>query len=111
MGVMCGIAETVRQTGGRRLIEDTHDFQAVKLSGLPGGVALGVRKVVRYGNDCLSDRLTEIVVSPIHQLAKNQRGDLLESELLGSELHGLGRTHLALYTQDGQLRIDELLMA
>src|SRR5437870_4581306 len=73
-GVMCGVAETVRETGGRRLIEDAHDFQARELSGLTGGVALGVRKVGWYGNDRLSDWLMQIAFSPFHQLAKNQRG-------------------------------------
>src|SRR3989440_4899175 len=110
-GMMRGIAETVRQTGGRRLIKDAHDFQAGQLSGLPRGVALGVRKVGRYGNDHLSDRLIQIVLGPFHQLVKNQRGDLLGRELLVSELHCLGRTHLSLDTADGQMRIEELLMA
>src|SRR5207302_5383415 len=108
---MRGIAETVGETGGRRFIEDAHDLQTCQLSGLTRSVALGVRKIGRHGNDRLCDRLIHIALSPFHQLAKNQGGDLLGCELLVSELHGLGRTHLSLDTPDGQMRIEELLMA
>ena len=110
-GVMRGIPETVRQTGGRRLIEDAHHLQPGELSGFPRGVALGVRKVGRNGNDRLSDRLMQFVLRPFHHSAKNQRGDLLGRELLVSDLHRLGRTHLSLDAPDGQMRIKELLMA
>src|SRR5271165_520253 len=110
-GVMPGIAETVRETGGRRFIEDAHDFQTCQFASLTRSVALGVRKIGRYGNDRFCDRLFEIALSPLHQLTKNQGGDLLGRELLVSELHRLGRTHLSLDTPDGQIWIEELLMA
>src|SRR5437016_8482048 len=104
-GVMRGIPETVRQTGGRRLIEDAHHLQPGELSGFPRGVALGVRKVGRNGNDRLSDRLMQFVLRPFHHSAKNQRGDLLGSDLFVSDLHRLGRTLLPLVATDRQLRV------
>src|SRR5438874_1600785 len=93
-GVMRRVAETVREAGGGRLIEDAYDFQTGKLASLAGGVALSVRKVGRYGNDGSSDRLMESLFSPLHQLAKNQRGNLLGREFLVRELHRLGRLYI-----------------
>src|SRR3989442_11004711 len=58
------------------------------LSGFPRGVALGVRKVGRNGNDRLSDRLMQFVLRPFHHSAKNQR----RSEEHTSELQS--RPHL-----------------
>src|SRR5436853_661671 len=109
-GMMDRVAKTVRETGGRWLIEDAHDFQACKFSGLAGSVALSVRKVRRYGNDRFSDSLIESLFSPLRQLSKNQRRDLLGRKFLVAKLHRFGRTHLSLNTSNGQIRIEQLLM-
>src|SRR5260370_15038051 len=89
---MRGIAEAVRETGGRRFIQDAHDFQTCELSGLPRSVALGVRKIGGESQDRPCERVISIALSPLPPLAKKQGGDLPWPELPLSLLHCLRRT-------------------
>ena len=59
-GLVLLAIEPVGQRGRRRLIDDAHDFQASDLTGVLGGLALGVIEVGWYGDHRLGDLLAQI---------------------------------------------------
>src|SRR5207237_1665658 len=54
--------QPVRECGRRRLVDDTHHFQAGDFPCLLGGLPLCVVEVRRHGNHCFADFLPEEVL-------------------------------------------------
>jgi len=75
--------ETVGDSGGGRLVDDTEDVKTSDGTGILGGLTLVVVEVSRDGDDGLGDLLAELDLSNLFHLAEDHGGDLLGGESLG----------------------------
>ena len=60
--VLVQLIEPVGERGCGRFIDDLEDVQTGKLAGRDRRGALGIIEVSRHGNDCVGDRLIEILL-------------------------------------------------
>lgn len=92
VALLVGLAgtETVGDSGGGRLVDDTEDVKASDGTGVLGGLPLVVVEVGRDGDDGLLDLLGELGLGNLLHLDEDHGGDLLggESFLLTEVLNG-----------------------
>jgi len=83
------LVETVGNSGGSRLVDDTEDVQTGDETGILGSLTLGVVEVGGDSDDSVVDGATEVRLGGLTHLGKDHGGDLLGSEglLLTLELH------------------------
>ena len=77
------LVQTVGERGGGGLVDDAQHLETGDLAGVLGGLALGVVKIGRHGDNGLGDLFTEVGLGVGLELAEDHGGDLLGSELLG----------------------------
>ncbi len=95
------LVEPVCQCGRRRLVDDPKHFEPGDLSGLVGGLALGVVEVRRDRDDRLGDLVAQVGLGVALQLPEDLRRDLLGRPLLAVDVHGcVLAPHLALDRTD-----------
>lgn len=75
--------QTVGNSGGSGLVNDTENVQASNGTGVLGGLTLVVVEVSGDGDDGLGDLLAELGLSNLLHLGENHGGDLLGGEGLG----------------------------
>ena len=66
------LLQTVRKRARRRLIDDAQNLKAGNFAGVLGGLALGVIKVGRDGDDGLRNSLTELGFRRLFHLLQNE---------------------------------------
>ncbi|EKE74482.1 NAD-specific glutamate dehydrogenase [Celeribacter baekdonensis B30] len=71
-----GFVEAIGQSRSCRLVDDPQHFEASNLTGVFGGLALGVVKVSRNRDDGLGHFFAEIGLGGFFHLAENKGGDL-----------------------------------
>ena len=83
------LVQTIGQRRGRRLVDDSGDFQAGYLAGVLGGLALGIVEVGRHGDHGLVHLVAQIGFGRFLELAQDQRRDFRRRVLLvaGLDLH------------------------
>ena len=77
------LVETISERGSGRLIDDAKDFQPRYLTGILGGLTLGVIEISRHRNDGLGYRFSQSALGIGFELRKNHGRDLRWAELLG----------------------------
>ena len=75
--------ETVGDSGGGRLVDDTENVEASNGTGVLGGLTLVVVEVGGDGDDGLLDLLAELGLSDLLHLDEDHGGDFLGRESLG----------------------------
>src|SRR6478609_6290163 len=80
------LVETVSERRSGGLIDDALDLQTGDLAGIFGGLTLRVVEIRRYGDDCLSHRLAQVILSRLLQLAKDLGAHLRGSHRLAPHL-------------------------
>src|ERR1700730_3834470 len=68
--------QAVGQCGGSRLIHQTQNFETCDFARVFGGLALGVVKVGRHGDDRAVNGIAEESFGPIFQFAEDESGNL-----------------------------------
>ena len=76
-------AETVGDSGGGRLVDDTENVETGNGTGVLGGLTLVVVEVGGDGDDGLLDLLAELGLSDLLHLDEDHGGDFLGRESLG----------------------------
>ena len=74
--------ETVSDSSGGGLVDDTGDVESCDGTGILGGISLGVIEISWDSDDSGLDGLTEISLSNFLHLGEDHGGDLLSLELL-----------------------------
>ena len=74
--------EAIGQSRRCGLVDDAQNLETSDLSGVLGGLALGIVEVGGNRDDRLGDGFTEILAGVLGKLAKDLGGNLLRSELL-----------------------------
>ncbi|KFC13972.1 NAD-specific glutamate dehydrogenase [Cutibacterium acnes HL202PA1] len=105
--VLVGLVEAICQGGCGGLVDDTVDGQTGDLTGLLGGLTLGVREVSRDGDDGVRHRLTEVSLGIPLEFLQNERTDLLRLVGLVVNTHGPRFTHMALDGADGAINVGD----
>src|SRR5699024_1413485 len=90
-----------------RLVDDAGDVQARDLAGLLGGLPLGVVEVGRDGDDGVADRLAEVSLGVLLQLAEDTYGDLLGGVGAVVDLLLPVGAHVALDGGDGAVHVGD----
>ena len=80
------LVQAVRQSGRRRLVDDTQDLEPRDLAGVLGRLTLGVVKVCRHGNYGLFDLRAEIILGRLLQFLQDHRRDLGRVVLLAVDI-------------------------
>ena len=80
------LVETVSDSGGGGLVDDTLNVETSDLTGVLGGLTLGVVEVSGDGDDGVLDSLSEVRFGDFLHLDKDHGGDLLSLESLGLSL-------------------------
>src|SRR5262249_34735720 len=80
------LVETVGERGGRGLVDDALDLEAGDLAGVLGRLTLTVVEVGGHRDDGLRDRLAEVRLRGLLQLAQDHRRDLRRRVLLAADL-------------------------
>lgn len=103
------LVEAVGQGGRRRLVDDTQDVQTRDLTGLLGGLTLGVVEVRRDGDHRVGDLLAEVGLRVALQLLQDEGAHLLRVEGLPVELDLPVGAHVALDRPDGPVDVRDCL--
>ena len=77
------------------------------LTGVLGGLTLGVGEVRRHGDDGLSNGLTQISLGVCLQLLQDHSGNFLGGVGLAVHVHLIVATHLSLDGDDGAVRVGD----
>ena len=85
----------VGKRGSRRLINNTLDIEPSNFAGVLGGLALGVGKIGRHGDDCIGYRLAKIAFCVRLQLQQDHSRDLLRRILVPVDADAVICAHLA----------------
>ena len=101
------LIHAVGQGRGGGLVDDALYIQAGDLTGVLGGLALGVREVSGHGDDRAGDRLTQISLGIGLQLLQDHCGDLLGGVAFAVDGDLVVRAHLPLDGGDGALRVGD----
>ncbi len=75
------LVETVSQSGGRRLVDDTADLETGDFARLLGSLALRIGEVSGHGDDGLADLLPEVILGRLLHLLEDDGRNLLRSVL------------------------------
>jgi len=76
------LVETVSDSSGGRLVDDTEDVEASNQTGILGSLTLGIVEVCWDGDDGVVDGSTEVCLSSLTHLDQDHGRDLLGCELL-----------------------------
>ena len=90
------LVEAVREGRGGGLVDDALDVEAGDLTGVLGGLALGVVEVGRNGDDGVGDGLAEVLLGVGLHLGEDHGADLLRGEVLAVDLHDRAAAHAGL---------------
>jgi len=74
------LVHTVSNSGGSRLVDDSHDGHTRDDTGVLGGLSLGIREVGGDSDDGVSDGSSEVVFGNFLHLSENHSGDFFWSE-------------------------------
>ena len=105
--IFLALFQTVGQCGGGRLVDDTQHVQAGDLTGILGGLTLGVVEVGRAGDHRVGDRLAQVCFGVALELHQDLRGNLLRGPLLAVDLDGPVGAHVALDRADGAVDVGD----
>ncbi len=103
------LVEAVGERGRGGLVDDAQDVEARDLTGLLGGLALGVREVRRDGDDGVGDRLAQVGLGVPLQLLQNEGADLLRVEVLAVQVDLPPGAHVTLDRTDGPVDVGDRL--
>jgi hypothetical protein len=81
------LLKTVSKGSGGGFVNDTEDVETGDLTGVLGGLTLGVVEVGRDSNNSILDGLAEVVLSGLLHLAQNETTDLGRRVLLSASLN------------------------
>jgi len=81
------LVETIRQRRRRRLVDNAHHLKTGNRAGVLGRLALRVVEVCRHRDDGLADRLAEVILCGLLQLAQHHRRNLRRRERLVLPVH------------------------
>ena len=99
------LVQTIGQGGGSGLVDDPLYIQACDLTGILGGLTLGIGKVSGDGDDSLGNRLTQIGFRIGLQLLQNHGADFLGGVVLAVNGHVVILTHVALDGRNGAVGV------
>ena len=103
------LIDAVGEGSRSRLIDDTLDLQTGNLTGVLGGLALGIGEVGRNGNDCFGDLFAQVALGIGLQLLQDHRGNFLRGILLAIDVHLVIGAHVTLDGRDGLFGIGDSL--
>ncbi len=75
--VLVGLVNTIGQSGGCRLVDDTLDVEACYLACLFGGLTLRVGEIGRHGDDGIGNLLSQIILGGLLHLLQYHGRDFL----------------------------------
>ncbi len=99
-----GLAGSVGERGGGRLVDNAQHVEAGELAGVLGGETLALVEKRGHGDDGLPDRVAEVFLRGALELAEDEGADFLRAVGFPAELHGAVGAHEALDGEDGVLR-------
>jgi hypothetical protein len=109
-GLVALLVQGVGERGRGRLVDDAQDLEPGDLTGLLGGLALGVVEVGRDGDDRLGDLVAQVGLGVALQLLQDERAHLLGGELLAVGPEAPGRlAHVPLDRAHGAVRVGHRL--
>ena len=101
------LIHTVGQRGGGGLVDDTLDIKAGDLTGVLGGLTLGVGEVGGDGDDGLGDGLAQVSLGVRLQLLQDHGADLLGGIALAVDGDAVVGAHLTLDGGDGAIGVGD----
>ena len=101
------LIHTVGQRGGGRLVDDTLHVQTGDLTGVLGGLTLGVGEVGGNGDDGLGDGAAQVRLGVRLQLLQDHGADLLGRVALAVDGDAVVGAHLTLDGGDGALGVGD----
>ncbi|CAM5465923.1 hypothetical protein SNARM312S_01791 [Streptomyces narbonensis] len=101
------LVEAVGQGGRGRLVDDAQDVEARDLTGLLGGLALGVVEVRGDGDDRVDDLLAQVRLGVTLELLQDEGAHLLRVEVLAVDLDLPVGAHVALDRPDGPVDVGD----
>src|SRR3989338_392559 len=90
-----GFIQTISEAGGRRLIDDTKDFESRDLTGVLGGLALVIIKIGRTSDNGFFNFVAKVFLSVSLDLLQNKSADLLGRIFFAENFILMICTHLA----------------
>ena len=103
------LVQTVGQGRGGRLVDNALDLQTGNLTGVLGGLTLGVGEVGGDGDDRLGDGGAQIGFRVGFQLLQDHGADLLGGVVLAVHAHPVVAAHLPLDGCNGAVRVGDRL--
>ena len=101
------LIDAVGQGRGGRLVDNTLDLQAGDLTGILGGLTLGIGEVGRYGDDRFGDLFAQVALGVGLQLLQDHGGDFLRGVLLAVNVYLVIAAHMALDGRNGLFGIGD----
>ena len=90
------VIQTIGKRRRGRLVDDAQNIQPRNASGIARRLTLAVRKIRRYGDDRLRNRLTQKRFRVPAELLEDHRGNLLRRIALSVDFHAVIAAHFAL---------------
>ena len=81
-GLILLLVQAVGEGGGGGLVDDAHDLEAGDLTGVLGGLALGIVEIGGDGDDGLGDLLAEVGLGGLFELGEDHGRDFGRGILL-----------------------------
>ena len=81
------LVQAIRQGRSSRLVDDAQHFQPGDLTGILGGIALGIVEIRRYRDDRLGNCLAQVGFGVSLELAKDHRRDFRRRVFLAAQNH------------------------
>ena len=106
-GLVVVLVEPVGQRGGGGLVDDAQHLEAGDLTGLLGGLALGVAEVGGHGDDGLGDGVTEVGLGVALELLQDAGRDLLRVVGLAVDVDRPVGAHVALHRADRAIGVGD----
>ena len=103
------LVQAVSQSGCGGLVDDPLHIQAGDLTGILGGLTLGIREVSGNGDDSLGNALAQISLGICLQLLQDHGADLLGAVALAVEGHVVILAHVTLDGSNGALSVGDSL--